>query len=229
MCKNVKVLEQTRRVIKRLLNDALVAKNEMQLKALTYEFALLYAAYTEAYFLKMLHSENCFPSDDYIYAILFFDTKKQQERSYEQQWEKCISEGFKVITNNNNLGEIANKKKIVTELVKKYIIENREIRNKIAHGQWEVALNSKTTAVKNDMTNEINKLDFVKIDLCFDLYKKIINIVLMLLQSPYRGHYNNFYKDVEEVNLIAGKIEASSIDTKYKLISWKKDDENRRK
>ena len=182
---NVREMTKQRKLLIRLLNNALKTGNTYEEEALTKIFALLYSAYVESAFMKTINTP-CGFNKSYIEQIM-------RCSNLESKWTECIDLAFSKIENANNKGEIANKKQTIKRLMTKYIIEPSQIRNKIAHGQLKVALNSDCTRVNNDTTALLNKLDFVEIDKLFEIYDQFSQCIEDLIESPYKAHYLYFY------------------------------------
>ncbi|MCT4613373.1 MAG: hypothetical protein N4A49_00700 [Marinifilaceae bacterium] len=193
--KNVKELKSSRRKIKQLINQSIKNKKKDILPILTKNYALLYSSFAETCFLKMIHTPYGF-SEEGIQQIT-------SKRNLEEQWRKCLELAFSVIDNGN--GEFRNKIQTLNRLIQKYIIEPSQIRNKIAHGQWIVAFNSQNTSVNSETTDKISSLDFVKIDILFDVYEKIGQVVEDLIESPTKTHFRDFYLHLAELEDLVTK------------------------
>ena len=190
-CENVKVLKQQAKSIKRMLNRALANHRWDEVNTLTKTYALLYSAYAEVTFLKMIHTPYGF-SDSYIKEI-------QKQRNLEEKWEKCFELVFAAILTDNNKGSISNQKLKLERILKEYIIKPSQIRNKIAHGQWKICLNSESTAVNSDTTALVADLDYVRIDILFNVYDIFARCIEDLIESPKRAHFEYFYSNCVEL------------------------------
>jgi hypothetical protein len=80
----------------------------------------------------------------------------------------------------------------LNRLVAEFVNEPALIRNKIAHGQWVVALNRERTAVNQEVTSRIEDLDIVVLDRWFECAKRLAEIVEALVESPDR-HFRAAY------------------------------------
>jgi hypothetical protein len=188
---NLRELKNQRTNIKRLFNQSIKRKDNSSFSALTKLYALLYSSFAELCFLKVIHTPYGF-SEDKIIQIT-------SERNLEQKWLKCLELAFSSINNIANEGEIQNKKQILKRHINQFIIDPSQLRNKIAHGQWIVALNNDNTAINRIITNQINNLDFVKTDILFYIYEKIGQAVEDLIESPKKAHFNDFYSHMTEL------------------------------
>lgn len=209
---NVRELNKQRKNIKRLFNKSVKINDHSAFDALTKLYALLYSSFTEVCFLKTIHTPYGF-SEDLIRQI-------QGQRNLIQKWDKCIELAFAQIGNFANKGEIQNKRKILLGHINNYIIEPSLVRNKIAHGQWSVALNNENTAINADTTAKIDALDFVKIDILFEVYEKIGQTVEDLIESPHKTHFRDFYSHMAELENLIDVTSEWSIQSK---IDWLKE------
>ncbi|MDQ2178003.1 hypothetical protein [Marinifilum sp. D714] len=208
---NVRELKSSRKKFKRLINQSIKDKKKDVLSILTKNYALLYSSFAETCFLKMIHTPYGF-SEDKIQQI-------SRQRNLEEKWNKCLELALREIDNGN--GEFRNKTQTLTRLIQKYIIEPSQIRNKIAHGQWVVAFNSENTSINTNTTSKINSLDFVKIDILFDAYEKIGQVVEDLIESPRKAHFRDFYVHLTELELLVDKTNDWSIKSKIAVLTKK--------
>ena len=213
--KNVKEVKKQANAIKRLLNQSLKDNRVCEIEALTKTYALMYSAYAEVSFQKLIHTPYGF-SDEYIQQI-------ENGRNLETKWMKCMELALKQIESETNKGDIANKLKWLKEIMDKYIIYPSQIRNKIAHGQWSVCLNNDCTKINTDMTAELAKLDFVQVEKLFGIYEIFIQCVEDLIESPYKAHYRDFYANLTELEEYIKRTKDYNMESKkIKLQSSKK-------
>ncbi len=211
---NVRELRKQRKTLTRLLNKAIKNNDRQSFGVLTKLHALLYSAFAETCFLKMIHTPYGF-SQDLINQVT-------SQRNLEQQWLKCLELAFVRIDSMANKGEIQNKKQILLRYITQYIIEPSQVRNKIAHGQWAVALNSENTN-KNDITTQkISSLDIVKINILFQVYEKIGQAVEDLIESPHKAHFNFFYQHMVELEALVEKTNSWTLESKINVLKEKK-------
>lgn len=209
--KNVRELKKQRISLKRLFNKSILANDHSSFSALTKMYALLYSAFAEVCFLKCINTPYGFNADEI--RQIKKDTNNR-ERNLEQKWGKSLELAFLKINNLSNTGEIQNKKLIYNRLVNQYIIEPSQLRNKIAHGQWLVALNSESTAINTETSKKISQLDFVQIDIHFDIYEKIGQVLEDLIESPHKAHFNNFYNHITELQELVNRTNSWSLTSK---------------
>lgn len=208
---NVRELKKHRRRLVMLANRAIREKNTADLDTLTKFYSLLFSAYAENSFLKLIHTSKAFTLQE-IADI-------QSKRNLEEKWKKCVELAFYKINNNANLGEIANKKQTLNRILDKYIIEPSQMRNKVAHGQWKKCLNNDCTKINAEITDEMLYLDFTKVDRYFKIYKEFEQCVLDLLVSP-KTHYRDYYSCITKLDDYISATELWTLETKReKLLS----------
>lgn len=210
---NLRELNKQRTSIKRLFNEAVEKNNQTGLHVLTKLYALLYSSFAELSFLKVIHTPYGFSEPEI--------TQICNERNLDQKWKKCIELAFRKIENTTNAGEIQNKKKTLLNHIEKYITEPSQLRNKIAHGQWKIALNNDNTDINPNTTQRINDLDFVKVDILFLVYQKIGQAIEDLIESPHKAHFNDFYSHMTELDTLISKTNTWNLESKIEVLKAK--------
>lgn len=74
-------------------------------------------------------------------------------------------------------------------------------------------LNGDCTKINEQISKEMNKLDFVKVDRLFSIYKKYQQCVLDLLVS-LRTHYRDYYANITELERYVKETESWTLETK---------------
>lgn len=207
---NLKDLKKQRKRIYALVNRAIREKKDADLTSLTKVYALLYSAYVETSFLKLIHTPKAFTESEIMQIMA--------EHNLEEKWVKCVNFAFNRL-NTTNLGEVANKKQTLNRLMQEYIIKPSLIRNKVAHGQWIYCLNSDCTKINQNTTTQIGNLDFVKIERYFCIYDKFHQCILDLLIS-HKTHFRDYYQIIAELKDYIESTKSWSLETKkHKILS----------
>jgi hypothetical protein len=209
---NVRELKKQRKTIKRLFNQSIKKRDYSSHDLLTKLYALLYSAFAEASFLKTINTPNGFLADE-IAQI-------QTSRNLEQGWSMCIDRAFNRIDKMVNRGEVQNKRQTLIRYLNSDVIAPSQLRNKIAHGQWSVALNSENISINHLTTLRVKNLDFVVIDIHFDLYQKLSQAVEDLIESPYKTHFRDFYIHMMDVEHLI--VRTKNWNTKSKIVVLEK-------
>lgn len=80
-----------------------------------------------------------------------------------------------------------NARQLLARAIKKWVYEPSLLRNKIAHGQWKIALNRKNNALQNDITRDLTVLTVTQIDGWFSCHEQLALLVGMLIVSPKKA------------------------------------------
>ena len=191
-----------------MLNDSIRNKSNCDIDLLTKLYVLLYSAYAETSFQKLINTPDGFEES------IIVEINKQ--RNIEEKWKKCIEIALKNI-NDLNKGSLANKKKRLEKILKDYIIGPSLMRNKVAHGQWSKCLDNKCDAVNNEMTSKLKEIDFVRVDILFEIYsiyQQCIQDIIISTKTHYRDYYSLLCKLEEYIE----KTKDWTFDTKKKKI-----------
>jgi hypothetical protein len=164
--------------------------------------------------LKHADYPNVF-SEDEIYEIKFHCTydaagillknNNVRERNIEEKWKKLLELSLnKFFSSKYSIDVDRNKLQGDIDLyLKIYVIEQSEIRNKIAHGQWILALNSKGNKANITTTNKIKLLNLNDIRIQFDIFDKLSLLIETLVKSSPRTFRRDLEKLCTELNAIS--------------------------
>lgn len=204
-----------RKQLLRVLNNALLKGEQPVLITLTFSYVLLFAAWSEAQFMQVIHTPDTL-SDSQVNSIK--DAKNRLGMG--EGWKALIKCAFAKVPGDDV--QVREKEARLIKVIEECIIPNSLLRNKIAHGQWSVALNREHTAQNADLTNQLNELDYVKIDLLFQIQQVIGFIVRDLLQSPDRGHFRFFWQHDTKLQELLSKRSSWNIDSKLATLRNRK-------
>jgi len=215
---NLRELKKQRKLVKRLYNNLLVNNKVQSINALTKVYGLMYSAYVETSFLKTVHTPYGFTQLDI--EQVFIDVNKKK-RSIEEMWKETIKIGFSRIKGFTSLEYIYKRKKRIEVLVDKYIVLPSHLRNKLAHGQWKIALNNKMTNVNQELTGKLESIDFVEIDKLFVIYDCISQLVEDVIESPSKTHFRDFETHFVEIEDYLAKTKTWSTKSKRVVLGKK--------
>ena len=211
---NVKDFLIAENEIRRTINRALKERNQLSINVQTKLYGLLYSTYSEANFMKMILTP-------YGFEQVFVEEILKQE-SIQQKWSKCIELGFLKFSKNSKGSEIPNKMLELKKMIQKFIVDPSVIRNKIAHGQLTIAMNSKNTNLNPELTNQLQNLDFIKIYRWFQINKQLCEIIEDLIESPDKAHHNFYYSKYQKLEEFIKKTNSWTIESKMLTKSMKK-------
>lgn len=169
--KNVRMLNQARGQVNRAINRALRKNDITSTEVHTRVLALIFCAWVEANFSKLIHTPYGFTPDEV----------RQIKQAYQGSglgagWRKSIDLGLRKVSNPKKSNYLPNIRQKLLTVVDNYVVLPSLIRNKIAHGQWDVALNRENTTVNNDLTQELHNLDAVVISIWFKAHEYLANL-----------------------------------------------------
>lgn len=214
--KNVQEIDKVRKQINRAINDALKRGDKNAVQALTKTMALVFCTWVEANFSKVIHTPYGFSLDE-IQQI----KKAYKENGVEKGWEKCVELGTLKASKRRNSNYIPNIRLELKKLIQKYIVEPSLLRNKIAHGQWTVALNRENTAENKELTNSLSALDIVIISKWFKVHEHISQIVENLIESPDKAFHRDYWIELTELKEFIAKTENWSLEQKINKLKQK--------
>lgn len=194
--RNVRKLGKIKKSLVREINHHLKKSDEYQVDLRTKLLALLYCAWSEAQFIQIVHTPNSFSSSE-------IDNIKQvkDKQGIVEGWNKMIEIALSKVGRWQKGSDLPNRKKKLLSIIKEYIQEPSQLRNKIAHGQWVVALNRENTAQNQELTQKLQTLDFVEITKWFKVHSFLGFIVRDLVQSPQKGFHNNYWTNLTELEM----------------------------
>lgn len=192
--KNVQELDKARKQINRSINNALRRRDKVAEQALTKTMALVFCAWVEANFSKVIHTPHGFSLNE-IQQI----KKTYKENGLEKGWEKCLELGTSRASSNKKSSYIQNVRLKLKKYIKKYIVEPSLLRNKIAHGQWLITLNRENTAENSELTNSLKSLDIIEITKWFEIHGHIAQIFEALIQSPNKAFHRDYWTEISKL------------------------------
>jgi hypothetical protein len=214
--KNVKEISKARKQIERVINHALRRDDMLTAQVQTKALALVFCAWAEANFSKTIHTPYGFTLDE-ISQI----KQAHKNNGLEKGWEKCIELGLKRILNHNRSNYIPNTKQKLKKLVQECVVEPSLIRNKIAHGQWDIALNRNNTEINSELSMQIQALDVVVVYRWFESHKYLANIIEALIESPNRTFHHDYWIHITELRNFLDKTRDWNMEDKIKELKRK--------
>lgn len=186
-----------------------IAATEREIKAGTRLYTFLVCSWFEARLMKILYESSTVAFSDA--DILSIRNEKQMEDKWKVSFSKAVCQGYGFLYSGNidysnefSAGSIAQQNYQAVRGLFPDISDAITIRNRLAHGQWDIQFNSANTAIANysflsDYDN-IQKLDILK-----QCYNHIADIISAYV--TYKNKANpNFDRIIKEkINLISEK------------------------
>jgi hypothetical protein len=213
--KNLMTLYSARRKINIQINMALRKDDSHSVMLYTNIYLLIYTSWSEAALVKLVHTPFGFSKSE--------KKKILKDRDVLNKWRKCVNTAFTKFRKQGS--EIPNKKKKIKNLVEAYLKTQGQIRNKIAHGQWEYPLYSNNLSHNPDVLVWLKTIDVIQIDTWFEIHKELIEIVRGLIDSRQRNnhkaHYNEYFTRLTNIEIIIDKRKKWTLEEKKRRLKLK--------
>jgi hypothetical protein len=208
LSKNVRILESSRREINTRINNCLRKGDFHSLHIYTNIYLLIYSAWTEASLVKLVHTPSGFTLDE--------KKKILKDQDVLNKWKQCVNTAFAKFRSGGS--EIPNKKKKIHRYLDDYLKTQANIRNKVAHGQWEYPLQKNNITHDADVETLMRLVNVIEIDIWFEIFKEIIEIVKGLVDSRVRNdqkaHYLHYFQRLTNIQEIIEKRKKFSLEEK---------------
>lgn len=184
---NTRELEVAWAHVNRQINSLILHKQEKSVEVTTKVLALIYCALAESMFSKLIHIPNGLTVDEILQV-----KRETRESGVKEGWVKCAELAVRRIDGVKS-SHAQNVLKKLKELIQQYVFDPSLIRNKLAHGQWSVALNRDNDAVNNQMTNDIAALDVVELYRRKHALQNLTSILEDIVESPNKAHMRDYW------------------------------------
>ncbi len=178
--------------VHRAINAALRSNNQPTSQAFTKVYALLFCGWTEANFSKVIHTPHGFELNEIA------QVKEAQTNGIGNAWKTSVRLGLRHL--DAKRGSFApNALRKLESVIDIYVFDPSLLRNKLAHGQWVIALNRDNDAVQNQYTTDITALDIVKIQAWILGHELLAQVVENLIESPTKAFMRDWYEYVVRI------------------------------
>ncbi|OOE61280.1 hypothetical protein [Salinivibrio kushneri] len=213
-CDNVRELKSAWTHVNKTINQALKEDNDKQLALQTRILGLIFCAYSEATFLKLIHTDKKFSSDE-IEQI-----KASAKHSIVEGWKKCLELALRKVDAKKS-NHVPNVQQRTLSLIKDHIEEPSLIRNKIAHGQWHTALNRKNTKINQELTDIIQNLTVIELTKYRAAFDSLSDIIEDIIESPNHAHWKFYWEHVAKFEQEQKKMSGHTLEAKRALLKKK--------
>ena len=177
--------------------------------------SLVFCAWAECNFSKLIHTPHGFELNE------IDQIKTKAKNDIVAGWLKCLEIGLKRVLTSPKSNYIPNIRKSVERIIASYVHEPRLLRNKIAHGQWCIALNRDNDGVNNDLTNQIAEIDVVKLCKWKAAYQSLSNIIEILIESPDRAFHRDYWQEIVKIEEYLKNTETWTLKEKIQQLKHK--------
>lgn len=189
--KNVRKLKKVEANLIRTINNYLRKNDDFQVELNTKLYALVYCTLSEAQFIQIVNTPDGFVSTE-IERI-----KAEKKKNIVKAWELLFDMAFDKVNVNWRLSsDLLSRRNELQGIIDSYIKSPSELRNKIAHGQWDYALNRENNAENTLKTIELKNLTVIQINIWSEIHQFLALIVRDLIQSPKKGFHLNYWNNL---------------------------------
>ena len=213
--KNVRELKKVQTNLNKNINFYIKKNDKFQVGLKTKLLALLYSTLSESEFIQFIHTPDGFTANE------ISEIKSAKNRSLEEGWKKMIDTAMSKVGDWSNNTDLQIRRNSIIAIVKEYIIGPSILRNKIAHGQWLIALNRENTRKNEELTTKLENLDVVTVSKWFDIHQFMGLIIRDLIQSPSKGFHNNYWKNLTELEQYLTDAPNRTFETKKAMLMKK--------
>lgn len=211
---NVRHLETVWTHLNRLINQAYAKNDRILIEIFTQQLIQIYCAYTEANFSKLIHTPHGLELNEIAQIKNII-----KQKNVTEGWKKAIELSVKKIKSNGN--HKPNLIKKLNNLIDTYISDPSQLRNKIAHGQWKIALNGKDTNINNELTEKLKDFNSMDISIKKISVQKVIKIIEDIIESPNKAHFTNYFTVITNYEEELKKMKNWDINDKKNLLRKK--------
>lgn len=212
---NVRALEQAWKHINKSINAAYSCSDSSSAEIHTKLLAQVYCAFAEAVFSKVIHTPNGLALDE------ISQVKSKGKKNIVEGWKKCVDLSLRKVQGKNS-GHVANTQQKIYSLIDTYVFDPSLLRNKIAHGQWSVALNSNNTKVNSDLTNRIKAITVVDLYRYKEAFQSLFRIVEDIIESPNKAHHRDYWIHITAFEKSQQEMASWTIQEKIKALKIKR-------
>ncbi len=212
---NLRALRKVWKHVNRQINNSILSKDDAAVAMNTKLLAVIYCAFAEVAFSKLIHTPKGLTIGE-IEQI-----KASGRAGVKFGWVKCAELSVRRIdgTKHNHRPNVL---QTLKKLIEEFIYDSSLIRNKLAHGQWHIALNSENTAVNQQLTQDVGGLTVVELYRRHYSLEKLAAIIEDLIESPNRAHRRDYWAHLTELERKHQEVSAWTMEEKTAQLRVKK-------
>ncbi len=197
---NLRALKAAKSQIAPLARAAIATRRQAELSSLLKLYAFLVGAWAEVRLQKVVHEPKAF-SDDERSLILGKSTQLDQ-------WKTLAETAFRkhyAIGGSSSMKNLPftprSRFEAILSLFNNELKTVITVRNKLAHGQWEFALNGNNDAIEPGMMAELRKENFLSLQFKDDLIGCIAEIVntLSVSRETFERDFDALFSSLEQL------------------------------
>ncbi len=211
-CKNLRLIESAIKCIEKNLRKSISKEEKIYVNIHTKILSHLINSWAEVRILKLVYENTIFKySPKYSKYDAFTDTEKKEiikQTSLKERWNVALNISFskaykipiKDIDNPNVPFSARMKHSALLKILNSELLKSSELRNRIAHGQWEYALNNNMLSINTDLTGKLKTENIIKLQLKFKMFKSLAQIIhdLAVSKPTFERDFDNHFRKIEE-------------------------------
>lgn len=213
---NVRALEQAWKHINKTINAAYSSGDNSTAEIHTKLLAQVYCAFAEAVFSKVIHTPDGLTLNE------ISQVKSRGKKNIVEAWKKCVELSLQKVQGKSS-GHIANTRQKIESLIDQYIYDPSLLRNKIAHGQWKVALNSNNSKVNPALTVKVQAINVVDLYRHKEAFQSLFRIVEDIIESPNKAHHRDYWSHITQFESSQRKMINWTVENKIASLKAKKE------
>jgi hypothetical protein len=167
-------------------------------------------------FSKVIHTPDGLTLDEIA------QVKSKGKKNIVEAWKKCAELSLRKVQGKSS-GHVANTRQKIESLIDRYIYDPSLLRNKIAHGQWKVALNSHNTKVNSTLTNRLQTITVVDLYRHKEAFQSLFRIVEDIIESPNKAHHRDYWGHISQFEESQLKMSIWTVENKVSALKAKKE------
>lgn len=212
---NVRALEQAWKHVNKSVNAAYSRSDSSSAEIHTKLLAQVYCAFSEAIFSKVIHTPNGLTLDE------ISQVKSKGKQNIVKAWKKCVELSLRKVQGKSS-GHVANTQQKIFSLIDAYVFDPSLLRNKIAHGQWRIALNSNNTKINEELTNKIRAITVVDLYRYKEAFQSLFRIVEDIIESPNKAHHRDYWIHITSFEESQKDMASWSIEEKIRALKTRR-------
>lgn len=212
--KNVRALEAMWTHLVRTINRHLRREESTPVQVHTRLLALVYCSWVEALFLRVVHTP-------YGFSLLeIAEIQFARKSNVVLGWKKCVEVALRKVKGGKG-SHLPNVKQTIERLIEEFIEAPSLVRNKLAHGQIEIALNRNNDQVNPVLTAAISDLNVVRLERHKAACAGLSEIIEAIVESPQKGAFKNYWALSERIDRELMRTREYTIEDKVQLLNRK--------
>ena len=197
-CENLKTLRKAIQSVQITLREYISKNDESNIYVYTKILSHLINSWAEVRVLKLIYEIGAFSNAEKTKIIKCNDLK--------ERWQMALNiafcKAYKIRKINSKTTSFTPRKRYeaLKELIDNELLESNQLRNRIAHGQWQFAFNNDLLRINEDLTEKLRKENIVRLQLRLKMFINLAQIIhdLAVSKTTFARDFDRNYRIVEE-------------------------------